>query len=86
MKETSISFGLGLYNHSLTIYLLEGLSELSSRGHTQLLRDVSWNFEQEDLHQAGHHPVLPEDAEICAFSIYDFSIFLKGHYVDQLNS
>lgn len=50
MKETSISFGLGLYNHSLTIYLLVGLSELSSRGHTQLLRDVSWNFEQEDLH------------------------------------
>lgn len=40
------------------LYLFEGLPKLSSRSHAQLLCDVSWNFEQENLHQAGHHPIL----------------------------
>lgn len=39
-------------------YLFEGLSELSSGSHTQLLCDVSWNFKQENLHEAGHQPIL----------------------------
>lgn len=39
-------------------YLFEGLPKLSSRSHAQLLCDVSWNFEQENLHQARHQPIL----------------------------
>lgn len=45
MKETHISLGVDLYlkfySTTLTSYLLEGLSELPSRGHTQLLCDMS---------------------------------------------
>lgn len=39
-------------------YLFEGLPKLSSRSHAQLLCDVSWNFEQQNLHQARHQPIL----------------------------
>jgi len=45
------------------IYLFEGLPELSSRCHAQLLCDVSWNFEQENLHEAGHQPILENRKE-----------------------
>lgn len=48
---------------SSVCYLFKGLPKLSSRSHAQLLRDVSRNFEQENLHQAGHQPVLTNRGE-----------------------
>lgn len=45
--------------HSIwVLYLFEGFPKLSSRSHAQLLSDVRWNFEQENLHEARHQPIL----------------------------
>lgn len=39
-------------------HLLEGLPELATRGHAQLLSDVGGHLQQQHLHESGHDPVL----------------------------
>lgn len=42
-------------------HLLEGLPELATRGHAQLLSDVSRHLQQQHLHESRHKPILQEE-------------------------
>lgn len=42
-------------------HLLEGLPELATRGHAQLLSDVSRHLQQQHLHESRHEPILQEE-------------------------
>lgn len=42
-------------------HLLEGFPELATRGHAELLSDVSRHFQQQHLHESRHEPILQKE-------------------------
>lgn len=84
MKKDYYETGVTAHFSTMS-HLFEGLSKLSSRSHTKLLCDVSRDFEQENLHQARHQPVLTITEERNRYDFSDPSISVNILIESSLN-